>query len=62
MIFSWRKNKQSYIHYILLEEPVKDAKQIVEYADNRTVRKVINGKLYDTSKATCICISINFSK
>ena len=51
MIFSRRKNKQSYIHYILLEEPVKDAKQIVEYADNRTVRKVINGKLYDTSKA-----------
>ena len=52
MIF---KNKNTQNNIKPKEEPKKDIEQPVEQVAAKPIRKIINGKLYDTSKATCIC-------
>ena len=48
MIF---KNKNTQNNIKPKEEPKKDIEQPVEQVATKPIRKVINGKLYDTSKA-----------
>lgn len=52
MIF---KNKNTQNNIKPKEEPKKDIEQPVEQVAAKPIRKIINGKLYDTSKATYIC-------
>lgn len=51
MIF---KNKNTQNNIQSEEEPKKDIEQPVEQVATKPIRKVINGQLYDTSKATRI--------
>ncbi len=51
MIF---KNKNTQNNIKPKEEPKKDIEQPVEQVATKPIRKVINGQLYDTSKATRI--------
>lgn len=52
MIF---KNKNTQNNIKPKEEPKKDIEQPVEQVAAKPIRKIINGKLYDTSKAKYIC-------
>lgn len=51
MIF---KNKNTQNNIQPEGKPKEDIEQSVEQVAAKPIRKVINGKLYDTSKATCI--------